>query len=206
MAHQQLSLGSHKLLHIEAEEAVSEEFIDFPERADGDGKAEGKQAHKQGTEVHGHMPVPVEDGHHHEAEEARHHGAEKVQYGVPPGEQIVEAPDLAQENGAVEKDNIEAVQQARQLKPQPPFQNAGQVDGDKAQNALHQHQQVVRIRMVARLVAAATAENQPQDQIDNGHQKAQVYPEIQDPSQSVFLFYLLPPILSTAVFPIFRIF
>ena len=149
------------------------------------------------------MPVPVEDGHHHETEEARHQGTEKVQYGVPPGEQIVEAPHLAQENGAVEEDNIKAVQQPRQLKPQPPLQNAGQMDGDKAQNTLHQHQQIVRIRMVAGLAAAGSAENHPQNQIDNGHQKAQVYPEIQDPSQPVFLFHLLPPISSAPQFPLF---
>ena len=110
MAYQQLSLGGHKLLHIQAEEAVSGELIDLPQRAQGHGKAEGEQAQKEGRQVHGDVLVPVQNGHNHEPEKARHHRAEKVTHGVPLGHQIVEAPDLSQENGAVEKDDIKAVQ------------------------------------------------------------------------------------------------
>lgn len=45
--------------------------------------------------------------------------------------------------------------------------------------------------MVARLLRAAGAEDQTQDQIDNGNQKAQVYPKTEKLPQLGFLFHLL---------------
>ena len=202
MAHKHRAVRQHKFLHIHAEQAVGGEFIDLPDGAQGHGEAEGKQAHEEGGQADGQMLVPVEDGDDHEPEEAHHHAAAKVADAVPLGYQIVEAPYLAQENGAVQEHNVEAVEQAGQDKMKFPLQDAGQVDGDEPENALHQHQQIVGFRVVARFTGTGrAAEDHPQDQVDNGHNKAERNGDIQEFSELCCIFH--GPCPSTSVFPLF---
>ena len=203
MACQHCAVRQHEFLHVHAEEAIGGKFIDLPDSAKGHGEAESKQAHKEGGQAHSQMPVPVQDGHHHQPEKAHHHAAAEVADAVPLGHQVVKAPDLPQENGAVQENNIEAVEQARQLEAELSLQNTGQMDGNEAQNALHKHQQIIRFRVEPRLAgAAAAAEDHAQNQIDNRHQKAERYGDVEEFSKPTCLFHL-PCSFRKGGFPLF---
>ena len=160
-------------MHVQAQQAVKGKFIDFPYRADGYGKAEGEQRHKERGQVDGHALVAVEQRHHHKAEGARHQRAESVQKYIPVRHHVIEGTHLAQEDCAVQEQDIHDVQRRRQLKAKAAGQEGGQVNHHDAQQALQQHQCVICARALQRLGGGLIPEDQAVNQITNRQDKAE---------------------------------
>ena len=121
----------------------------------------------------GHALVAVEQRHHHKAKGARHQRAESVQKYIPVRHHVIEGTHLAQEDCAVQEQDIHDVQRRRQLKAKAAGQEGGQVNHHDAQQALQQHQCVICARALQRLGGGLIPEDQAVNQIANRQDKAE---------------------------------
>lgn len=137
------ALRRAEFLHVQAKQRVKGIFVDLPESAQRQRKAEGEDRRKAPAQRYGDLAGTVQHVHDGDAQQAQHDGGKAVQKRIPEGHQIIEVEDLAQVNGAVEEHVVLDIQNVRHRQLPAAGRPGGQQHDRQTQNALGQHEQIV---------------------------------------------------------------
>ena len=131
------------LLHIQAEEGVEGKFVDFPQHADHDGEGKGEQRDEKGRKRNLDLLLTVQKIDEDKSECAEHCARKGVEHRIPMRDAVIEGEDLAEKDGAIEKDKIKDNNGIGEDDTPSLFDECGEGHDHKTEQALDEDEDVV---------------------------------------------------------------
>ena len=131
------------LLHIETEKRVEGKFVDLPQDADHDGEGKGEQRDEKGRKRNLDLLLTVQKIDEDKSECAEHSARKGVEHRIPLRDAIIEGEDLAEKDGAIEKDKIKDDNGIGQDDAPSLFDECGEGHDHKTEQALDEDEDIV---------------------------------------------------------------